>query len=49
MVFYDNTYMGSEMILEMGDTSLPEFNFKGNGEWLVVNSSRQVEFDKEVG
>ena len=48
MVFYDNTYMGSEMILEMGDTSLPEFNFKGNVEWLVVNRSRQVEFDKEM-
>ena len=48
MVFFDNTYMGSELIFEMGVTSLPDPNFKGNGEWLVVNSSRHIEFNKDI-
>ena len=49
MIFYENTYMGSELIFEMGDTSLPDRYFDGNGEWLVVNSSKHLKFDNKTG
>ena len=48
MVFFDNTYTGSELIFEMGDTSTYK-TFKGNGEWMILHLSRHVEFEKKSG